>query len=232
MCLGSPNSSSANLNGPSFFFCILTINCIAFSLFCMNLDFSQKFVFPPYITLGDPLGPIPWHFNQWNRSKSVCKAFSQFFLFFAKCTIIWMSKTRFLPLWLTKIGERRWFLSFHRSPTSHGKVRRENLYSEGLGVYKELIRQVGRSWDIWKCTIIWLSEPPFLVGCTRLYNPLCPSVGWSVGWSVTLYFFLWFYFFDLTDLPKWSSDLKYGPCPPARDWGSRVSGLVHLYANS
>ena len=27
-------------------------------------------------------------------------------------------------------------------------------------------------------------------------------------------------------LPKCSTDLKYGPCPPARDWGSRVSGLV------
>ena len=26
--------------------------------------------------------------------------------------------------------------------------------------------------------------------------------------------------------PKCSIDLKYGPCPPARDWGSRVSGLV------
>ena len=25
-----------------------------------------------------------------------------------------------------------------------------------------------------------------------------------------------------------SSDLKYGPCPPARDFGSRVSGLVFL----
>ena len=23
-----------------------------------------------------------------------------------------------------------------------------------------------------------------------------------------------------------SSDIKYGPCPPARDWDSRVSGLV------
>lgn len=30
-------------------------------------------------------------------------------------------------------------------------------------------------------------------------------------------------------LPKWSSDLKYGPCPPARDFGSRVSGLVNDY---
>ena len=27
-------------------------------------------------------------------------------------------------------------------------------------------------------------------------------------------------------LPKWSGDLKYGPCPPARDFGSRVSRLV------
>ena len=27
-------------------------------------------------------------------------------------------------------------------------------------------------------------------------------------------------------LPNCSGDLKYGPYPPARDWGSRVSGLV------
>ena len=38
----------------------------------------------------------------------------------------------------------------------------------------------------------------FLVACTRLYNPLCPSVSRLVGRSVTLHFFLWFYFFDLT----------------------------------
>ena len=30
-------------------------------------------------------------------------------------------------------------------------------------------------------------------------------------------------------LPKCSGDLKYGPCPPARDWGSRVSGLVLFF---
>ena len=42
------------------------------------------------------------------------------------------------------------------------------------------------------------------------------SVGRSVGRSrFTL-------FYDFSD----SSDLKYGPCPPARDFGSRVSGLV------
>ena len=31
-------------------------------------------------------------------------------------------------------------------------------------------------------------------------------------------------------LLKWSDDLNYGPCPPARDWGSRVSGLVCMLA--
>ena len=63
----------------------------------------------------------------------------------------------------------------------------------------------------------------FLVACTRLYNPLCPSVGWS-------HFTFFYDFISLTSLllPKWSSDLKYGPCPPARDFGSRVSGLVYL----
>ena len=66
----------------------------------------------------------------------------------------------------------------------------------------------------------------FLVACTRLYTPLCPSVGRSVGWLVTLYFFYDFIFLTSLLLPKWSGDLKYGPCPPARDFGSRVSGLV------
>ena len=55
------------------------------------------------------------------------------------------------------------------------------------------------------------------------------SVGRLVGRSVTLYFF--YDFISLTSLllPKWSGDLKYGPCPPARDFGSRVSGLVFLH---
>ena len=36
-----------------------------------------------------------------------------------------------------------------------------------------------------------------------------------------------FYFWTSLLMPNWSSDLKYGPCPPARDFGSRVSGLVY-----
>ena len=60
------------------------------------------------------------------------------------------------------------------------------------------------------------------------------SVGPSVGPSVrhTLLFFGFLRFLALLLLPKWSGDLNYGPCPPARDWGSRVSGLVLLQMKS
>ena len=34
----------------------------------------------------------------------------------------------------------------------------------------------------------------FLVACTRLYDPLCPSVGWSVGMSICLSVTLSFFF--------------------------------------
>ena len=39
-------------------------------------------------------------------------------------------------------------------------------------------------------------------------------VGWLVGRSVTLYLFHDFYSWTSLVLHKWSSDLKYGPCPP------------------
>ena len=54
------------------------------------------------------------------------------------------------------------------------------------------------------------------------------SVSRSVSWSVTLYFFHDIYFSTSLLLPKWSSDLKCGPCPPTRDLGSGVSGLVQV----
>ena len=53
--------------------------------------------------------------------------------------------------------------------------------------------------------------------------------GWSVGPSIRPSHFTFFVFLRSSAsllLPKWSSDLKYGLCPPARDFGSRVSGLV------
>ena len=54
-------------------------------------------------------------------------------------------------------------------------------------------------------------------------------VGRSVRRSVRRSHFTFFGFLRSLaslPLPKWWSDLKYGPCPPARDWGSRVSGLL------
>ena len=44
---------------------------------------------------------------------------------------------------------------------------------------------------------------------------------------------LFYDFISLTSLllPKLSGDLKYGPCPLARDFGSRVSGLVYHNIN-
>ena len=59
---------------------------------------------------------------------------------------------------------------------------------------------------------------------SRVHTTLHPAL--SVGRLVTLYFFYDFYFWTLLLQPKWSNDLKYGPCPPARDFGSRVSDLV------
>ena len=68
-----------------------------------------------------------------------------------------------------------------------------------------------------------------LVACTPLYNPLCPSVRRLVGHVLVFYDFI-----SLTPLrlPKWSYKLKYGPCPPTRDFGGRVSGLVFFIAGN
>ena len=44
-----------------------------------------------------------------------------------------------------------------------------------------------------------------------------------VGHTLLLLCFL---FFDRTTPAQCSGDLKYGPCPPTRDWGSCVYGLV------
>ena len=60
-----------------------------------------------------------------------------------------------------------------------------------------------------------------------------PSVGLSVGPFVrssvrrTLLFWV-FAVFGFTAPAQINCDLNYSPCPPARDWGSRVSGLVHI----
>ena len=57
---------------------------------------------------------------------------------------------------------------------------------------------------------------------TRLYTPLCRSVRHTFTFSAFMGFLA------LLLLPKCSTDLKYGPCPPARDCGSRVSRLFQI----
>ena len=58
------------------------------------------------------------------------------------------------------------------------------------------------------------------------------SIRRSIRRSVTLYFSALMGFLALLLLPKCSTDLEYGPCPPARDWGSRVSGLIFITGQS
>ena len=86
-------------------------------------------------------------------------------------------------------------------------------------------------WPSWKSVKIgersiensfWiLSQDTFLVACTRLYKTLCRSVGPSVGPSVCLHLV-----FNRVFLCFEACRICYCPCPTARDWCSRVSGLV------
>ena len=57
----------------------------------------------------------------------------------------------------------------------------------------------------------------FLVACTRLYTPLCRSVGLSIGWS-PFTFSAFLSFLSIQLLPGCPSDLlQHCSCPPARD---------------
>ena len=60
----------------------------------------------------------------------------------------------------------------------------------------------------------------------RLYTPLCRSVGPSVRPS---HFFLFFYLNFWLHCSCPNDLMNYSPCPRARDWGSRVSGLVRFF---
>ena len=75
----------------------------------------------------------------------------------------------------------------------------------------------------------FLSSLRYLFSRVLLDSTPCfvgPSVGPSVRRAVRHFTFSGFLrFLASLLLPKWSGDLNYGPCPPARDWGSRGSGL-------
>ena len=77
-----------------------------------------------------------------------------------------------------------------------------------------------------------LGFPFWLYIFCRVHATLQPAL--SVRPSVGRSRFIFFYdFISLTSLllPKWSSDLRYGPCPLARNFGSRVSGLVLFFSS-
>ena len=62
-------------------------------------------------------------------------------------------------------------------------------------------------------------EPHALIFSTRLYTPLCPSVHWLVGQSYLSFLSFYIYLRSLASPlpPKYSSDLKCGPCLSAHD---------------
>ena len=69
----------------------------------------------------------------------------------------------------------------------------------------------------------------FLVACYGTLHPALSVrllVRLSVRPSVHFTFSALMGVLALLLLPKCSTDLNYGPCPPTRDWGSCVSGLV------
>ena len=97
-----------------------------------------------------------------------------------------------------------------------GFVRLSVRPSVGLSIRPSVGWSVGPSHNL-----LW-----FLFAC---HTTTSRFVGWSVRLFVTLYFFWFLRSLASLLLPKWSSDLKYGPCPPARDYGSCVSGLVSFH---
>ena len=112
-----------------------------------------------------------------------------------------------------------------RSCSQRAKERRLPKYVTGCASWRWLCQNV---YIVQSLRFSFISFLAIFSRALRDSTPrfVRPSVGRSVCRSVKLYFFYDFYFLSIQLLPKWSSDLKYGPCPPARDWGSRVSGLV------
>ena len=96
------------------------------------------------------------------------------------------------------------------------KLWNQNLYEGQCAMVFSKVYQMSR-WN-WHVCIHNLS-----VIFSRVHATLQPAL---VGRSVMFDFF--YDFISLTSLllPKWSIDLKHGPCPPARDFGSCVSGLL------
>ena len=78
--------------------------------------------------------------------------------------------------------DKRWFDKF---------IKLHQIYFHTRPLTLSQLQLFEKKREIWEC-----SFPQFLVACTRLYNPLCPSVGWLVGLSVCWSHFTFFITFS------------------------------------
>ena len=107
----------------------------------------------------------------------------------------------------------------------------QDLPSQPLGFQGNLVDIAHNAVNLMIATNLRLSpylHYVFLVACRRLINLLCRSLP---GRSVrnTLLFWRFWASFALLLLPKCLVSLFYHcPCPPARDFGSHVSGIFFL----
>ena len=97
-----------------------------------------------------------------------------------------------------------------------------------LSFRMRIISKIALMWPKYRLCV---SSVAFSVACSRLYNPLCRSVGRSVGLSVAVSFFSVFdvlgHLLQITTPAQMLVSMFHDcPCPLARDFGSRVSGLV------
>ena len=126
------------------------------------------------------------------------------------------------------------------------KIGRKLKVDDGARLEKKKKKQATVNTSRLSCCTCQLSQPVFNTECRLDYKIVGPhflvacyatlqsalSVRWSVRRSVRpsvrpSYFTFLGFLRSLASLllPKWSSDLKYGLRPPARDWASCVSGL-------
>ena len=108
--------------------------------------------------------------------------------------------------------------------------------------------RAGFNFSFFPCFSLYLFGSEFLVACyatlhqalsihwsvhpsvrSSVHLSVRPSIHPSIHPSVRPSHFIFsksMGFLAIPLLPKCSTDIKYSPCPPARNWGSRVSGLV------
>ena len=97
-----------------------------------------------------------------------------------------------------------------RPNTIMKKTSNQNFITVNIAIFKKMIISAG-----------------FSVACEATLQPTLlvrPSISLLVH-QLYLFFLFFLQSFASLFLPKWLSNLKYSPCPSARNWGSNVSSL-------